>query len=113
MSRRNSIIRSCLIGLFLALAACAGEVAPVAATCPKVLLVGDASIMELHGPGGERDTDDVSFMAQLGTPLWSCEFLTEQKRTRVAVSFEIPGLDGTGGRRQRRILPLVRGAREP
>ena len=89
MSRRNPIIRICLIGLLLALAACAGEVAPVAATCPEVLLVGDASIMKLHAPGEERDTDDVSFMAELGTPLWSCEFLTEQNRTRVAVSFEI------------------------
>ena len=89
MSRRNPIIRLCLGGLLFALAACAGEVVPVAATCPKVLLVADASIIELHASGEERDTDDISFMARLGTPLWSCEFLTEQNRTRVAVSFEI------------------------
>ena len=89
MSRRTPIIRVCLIGALLALAACAGEMVPVEATCPKVLLVGDASIMELHAPGEERDTDDVSFVAQLGTPSWSCEFLTEQNRTRVAANFEI------------------------
>ncbi len=81
--------RPCLAGLLLVLAACAGEPVPVAATCPEVLLVADASRITLRAAGEGSGGDDIAFRSRFGSPAWSCAFLPGQNLVRVTLEFTL------------------------
>ena len=78
-------------GVFLLLAplllhACAGgEIVPVEATCPDVLLVAEAS---RHVVEAVQD-DDAGHVASIGGLSWSCSFLPESHRARLTAQLDI------------------------
>lgn len=78
--------RAAWLCLPILLHACAGgEIVPVEATCPDMLLVAEASRLAVHA---EQD-DPAGHVASIGGLRWSCTFLPESYRVRLTAHLEI------------------------
>lgn len=87
-------LRYLAMASLLALASCGGDEIEFVLICPQVLIIDDASHITQYAPGEGRDLLDVRFDAEIGRVNWVCEFLVEENRVEIEVSFGMLALRG-------------------